>query len=318
MTHSGVILALFFTGGLAAVAAALNMGGGDNKRVVQRIALMTGNARESKRRQAASAVQTHLQQFDGSVRRIFSFGMPRTWAMTANTLALAASAAAFGAASWVFADALVGVSPLLSLAAAAAGFVLGPRLVLSRQQKRAETAFVEAFPDAVDSVTRMLQAGMPIAPALRSVANEAPPPVSGVFNNIADQMNIGVTIADALDTSSRQIGLPDFRFFAVAVVLQSATGGNLVATLERLSEIMRKRRTVRKKAKAVTSEVRFAAYLLGALPFVTIGALLVIQPDYLNILFGDPRGHMVLWIAVGLLGAAALSIRAMMASVTNV
>jgi tight adherence protein B len=318
MTHTGIILALIFTGGLAAVAAALGMGTSGNQRLVQRMALVTGDAREAKRRQAISAIRTHLRQFDGGVRRIFSFGMPRTWAMTANTLALSASAAGFGAASWFVAGEMIGVSPLLALAAAAAGFMLGPRFILSRQQKLAETAFTEAFPDAVDSVTRMLQAGMPVASALRAVATEAPPPVNGVFNNIADQMNIGVTISDALDTSSRQIGLPDFRFFAVAVVLQSATGGNLVATLERLSEIMRKRRAVRKKAKAVTSEVRFAAYLLGALPFVTIGALLVIQPDYLNILFNDPRGHIVLWIAIGLLTAAALSIRAMMNSVNNV
>lgn len=318
MTHASIILALFFTGGLAAVMAALSMGGSDSKRVVQRIALVTGDMRGSKRRQTASAVRGHFQQFDGSVRRVFSYGMPRTWAMTANTIALLAGAAGFGAAAWLFADALVGVPPVPALAAGAAGFVLGPRFILSRQQKAAETAFTEAFPDAVDSVTRMLQAGMPVASALRSVANEAPEPVKGVFNNIADQMNIGVTIADALDTSSRQIGLPDFRFFAVAIVLQSATGGNLVATLDRLSEIMRKRRAVRKKAKAVTSEVRFAAYLLGALPFVTIGALLVIQPDYLNVLFNDPRGHIVLWMAVGLLTAAALSIRAMMNSVNNV
>jgi tight adherence protein B len=318
VTHSAIILALFFTGGLAAVASALTMGGGNNKRLLQRVALATGNMRELKQQQAASAAQTQSRQFGGTVRRVFSFGMPRTWAMTANWVVLVAGAAGLGGAAWLFAREVVGFSPLLTLAATAAGFMIGPRFILSRQQKRAEKAFGEAFPDAVDSVTRMLQAGMPIASALRAVASEAPPPVSGVFNNIADQMNIGVTIADALDTSSKNIGLPDFRFFAVAVVLQSATGGNLVATLERLSEIMRKRRAVRKKAKAITSEVKFTAYLLGALPFVTIGGLLAIQPDYLNILFTDPRGRMVVWIAVGMLAAAVLTIRGLMGSINNV
>lgn len=317
MTQAGFALAFFLTAGIAGVAVAYHMGRGDRKRMAQRMALVIeGEGR--KRRQASSPIWTHLAQFDGSVRQIFSFGMDRTWAMTANTLMLSATAFCVGIATWFVARDVIGLSPLLSALATVGGLVMSPRYILARQQQRTEAAFIEAFPDAVDSVTRMLQAGMPIASALRSVASEATPPVSTIFINIADQTNIGVTLADALDASSRTIALPDFRFFAVAVVLQSATGGNLVGTLEKLSEIIRKRRAVRRKAKAVTSEVRFAAYILGALPFLTIGSLLVIQPDYLDVLFVDPRGRMVIGIAAGMLLMAALSIRTMMASVTNV
>lgn len=317
MTLAGFALAFFLTAGIAGMAIAYDMGRRDRKHMAQRMALVIeGEGR--KRRQAASPIWTHLAQFDGSVRKIFSFGMARTWAMTANTLMLSITAFCAGAGMWFVARDVVGLSPMMTVLASVFGLVMAPRYILARQQKRTEAAFIEAFPDAVDSVTRMLQAGMPIASALRSVASEAPPPVNTIFINIADQTNIGVSLADALDASSKTIALPDFRFFAVAVVLQSATGGNLVGTLEKLSEIIRKRRAVRRKAKAVTSEVRFAAYILGALPFLTIGGLLVIQPDYLDVLFADPRGHMVIGIAVGMLSMAALSIRTMMASVTNV
>jgi tight adherence protein B len=318
MTQAVYVVAFLMTLGVVGIGIALRMGSGDRKRMSQRITLITESAASAKRPQDSVGSRMRLAQFDSTVRGIFGLGMGRSWAMTANTLVLSILAVAGGAALWFFTRQVIGLSPLLSMLAAAAGFVMAPRFVLKRQQRTAEAAFSEAFPDAVDSVTRMLQAGMPITSALRAVGNETMPPVSRVFNNIADQTNMGVSISDAVDASSKHIGLADYRFFAVAIVLQSSTGGNLVSTLDKLSGILRKRRAVRKKAKAATSEVRFAAYILGALPFVTIGALLFIQPNYLNILFTDPRGHMLIGIAAGLLFLAAVSIRTMMASISNV
>ncbi len=317
MTHAVFAMVFLLLAGVAALGAAFNVGRRERRHMAQRVARVAENAREASRQNGAS-VGAQLAQFDGSVRGIFSFGMPRTWAMTANALILTASAGIAGMVAWFVARYGIGFSPFLAGLTMAGGFIMVPRFILARQQWQAETAFTEAFPETLDSVTRMLQAGMPIAAALRSVGNEAPSPINGVFGKIADQTNIGVSISDALDASSRRIGLPDFRFFAVAIVLQSTTGGNMVSTLERLSEIIRKRRAVRKKAKAVTAEVRFAAYILGALPFLTVGALLVIQPDYLDVLFADPRGHVVMGIAAGLLALAALSIRTLMGSVNNV
>jgi tight adherence protein B len=101
------------------------------------------------------------------------------------------------------------------------------------------------------------------------------------------------------------------------VSLQHSTGGNLVQTLDILSQIMRKRRAVRMKAKAVTSEIRLSAYVLGGLPFVTSAAILVIQPNYLTPLFNDPRGQMILAIAVGGLTLSVWAMRMMMKSVSS-
>ncbi|HKJ60857.1 MAG TPA: type II secretion system F family protein, partial [Hyphomicrobiales bacterium] len=102
-----------------------------------------------------------------------------------------------------------------------------------------------------------------------------------------------------------------------SVNLQYATGGNLVFTLESLASVIRKRRAVRAKAKALTSEIRMSAYVLGSLPLLTLSALLIIQPDYLSPLIYDPRGHTILAMAAGGLLLSMITMKKMMKSVTN-
>jgi tight adherence protein B len=192
-----------------------------------------------------------------------------------------------------------------------------PRALLLKQQRKAENLFMDLFPDAIDTIVRMLRAGLPMVPAMRVVGDEGEPPVDEVFAMIADQVGIGIPIEQALDAASRHVGLEDFRFFAVAVLLQYSAGGNIAATLDMLSGIMRKRRAVRMKAKSATAEIRLTGYVLGSLPFITIGILLILQPGYLDPLFADPRGHIVLGAAAGLLVLSSVTMRLMMRSVTG-
>ena len=152
---------------------------------------------------------------------------------------------------------------------------------------------------------------------MQTVAIESKPPVSEAFGEISDRAKIGVPLKDALDESSRKIGLPDFSFFTVAVSLQYASGGNLTQTLEILSDIVRKRRAMRLKANASTGEIRMTAYTLGALPVFTTGALLVTNPGYLVPLWSDPRGHYILGAAGSLLLLAFLSMRMMVRSASS-
>ena len=147
---------------------------------------------------------------------------------------------------------------------------------------------------------------------ISTVGQEAEPPLSTVFVKIADQTDIGLPLDQALATTSDSVDNPDFRFFAVAVALQQATGGNLTVTLETLSQIIRKRRAVRLKARAATSEVRISGIVLGAIPFVVTGLLLTVAPDYLAPLFADPRGNIILGMAVLGLLLAGITMRAMM------
>lgn len=260
--------------------------------------------------------QTRTPRFDTRLRRAFVGNRP-IWGMKTSGLSLLAMASVTAAVVFLvtyfgFHWPLWLVTPL----ALAAAFVL-PRVILLRQQKQADQQFTDLFPDAVVAIARMLRAGLPITTAVHSVSRESPPPVNSVFATISDQIDIGTPIEVALDASSRQIGLADFRFFTMAIVMQHLTGGNLAATLEVLADIIRRRRAVRLKARATTAEIRVSAYVLASLPFLIVGTLLIIQPGYLAPLVNDPRGHIILIIAAAGLVLGGLTMRQMMRSVTQ-
>jgi len=200
------------------------------------------------------------------------------------------------------------VAVLLGLTAA----LMLPRLLLLREQSQAEEKFINFFPDAVDMCVRMLRAGLPISSAIRATGAEAPAPVNGVFKAVGDQLEIGIPFDEALATTAERIAIPDFRFFSVSAALQRATGGNLATTLEILSDIMRKRRAVRLKAHATTAEVRVSAYILGAMPFLVTGVLLLAQPGYLAPLLADPRGKIIIGAATASLLMGFMTMSQMM------
>ncbi|PNG27147.1 type II secretion system F family protein [Methylocella silvestris] len=264
----------------------------------------------------AELVKTRTKKFDAQARRIFTIGIEHTWAMQASSLALVVIAVASAGGAWALSHNILGFSRVLAAGMAFFASYLGPRLLLARRQKKAERQFMDLFPDAVDTVARMIRAGLPITAAVRTIASEGTVPVSTVFAMIADELKIGVPIEQTLDASSQKIGLADFRFFAVAVALQYSTGGNLTATLETLAQIVRKRRALRLKAKAATGEIRVTAYALGGIPVLTSAALFVLQPGYLAPLWTDPRGPVILMTAAGLLLLAYLSMRMIMRGVT--
>jgi tight adherence protein B len=246
------------------------------------------------------------------LRRIVSLGLSHTWGTRTNATTLLLLAALAALIVWTLAGPVLHFSSWIALPAALAALVLLPRFLLKREQSKAEKAFTSLFPDAVDMGVRMLRAGLPITAAVRAIGEEAAPPVNGVFKTLADQVEIGIPFEQALAATGEEVGLPDFRFFSVAVALQRATGGNLASTLEILSEIMRKRRAVRLKAQATTGEVRVSAYILGAIPFAVLGILLLVQPGYLAPLLTDPRGKIIIGAASAMLLLGFLTMRRMM------
>jgi tight adherence protein B len=206
----------------------------------------------------------------------------------------------------------------LTLPGAAALSIVLPRAILRRQQSRAEAAFMNHFPAAIDMAIRMLRAGLPVTAIVRVIGREAPSPINQVFTRLADQLEIGLSFTEALNAMSERIGLADFRFFVMAVSLQSDTGGNLATTLETLSAIIRKRREIRLQARSSTAEVRVSALLLGGLPLLVTVLLLVTNPRYLLPLFADRRGNLIVLVALAMLGFGVVSMRQMMRRVTRV
>lgn len=249
---------------------------------------------------------------DEFIGAVFSFRKTHPWGTHSRSPTLLTIAFLGGAVIWWATGPMLRLPGWIAVPLVIAAFFGGPHLKLSLEQGEVEAAFTDRFPAAIDSIIRMLRAGLPISAAIRAVADEPSPPVDAVFRMLADQMDIGIPLDAALAAAGQRIEIPDFRFFTVAVALQAATGGNLTTTLDILSEIIRKRRTMRLKAQAVTAEVRMTAYILAAIPLVIVAGLLAINPGYLSPMVNDPRGRMLVAIAISSLTIGFLTMRQMM------
>jgi tight adherence protein B len=252
-----------------------------------------------------------------TLARLLLLDTNHPWQLQVPVYMLLLSAAAGAGVAWMLLRVFLDLPFEICAAVAAFAAVLGPRIVLAWKKARIDAAFLAGFPDAVDATVRMLRAGLPITSAIRTVGQECPAPTNAVFLRMANQMSIGLPLTSALQSASQLVRLRDFRFFCAAVILQQSSGGNLVSTLEELSQIMQKRRIMRAKARAATSEVRFTAYVLGALPFVVIAAMLWAAPDYLMPLFDDKRGHLILVAGMAGLTLAFFVMRAMLRSINS-
>ncbi len=302
----------------AAFAGIYLAGRGRRLEIERRFSLVREAQMKSQPQQSySSALQGADEKLGGHVKSFVTLGAGYSWGMHATPGALAATAFVSAGAVWFVSARGFGLPVWLALAASVGSAFLGPRILLKRQQERANRDFSKYFPDAVDMIARMLRGGMPITFAIQVAGNEAPPPVNKVFTMVSGQLGIGIPVAEALDKASMYVALPDFRFFAVAAIMQYSTGGNLITTLEDLSQIMRRRQFMRLKAKAVSAEIRFSAYVLGALPVLVAGALFLIQPDYLTPLFENRRGHFILALAAAGLLLSFFTMRQMIRSISR-
>ena len=254
---------------------------------------------------------------NGWVKFFFSANMPHRWGMTARWPQLLIIGLAAATVVALFFGKLLHMPVVVVAACAAAGFYLLPRQILKNEEIKAEQDFLNQFPDAIDMIVRMVRAGMPMSVAIRSTASETTGRVKEHLTTLADQLELGMMFEEAMVAASERVGLPDFRFFAVAVSLQHATGGNIAATLEILSDIIRKRKVARSKARSTTAEVRASAIILSCLPFVVIAGLLLFAPSYLRPLVTDSRGNVIVGVAIALLLTGYLIMRQMMLKATR-
>jgi tight adherence protein B len=184
----------------------------------------------------------------------------------------------------------------------AAGFGL-PHYVIGRLGQRRLNKFTELFPDAIDLMVRGLKSGLPISECINTAAREIIDPVGTEFSNVSDRMRFGVMLEDALWETAERLDTPDFKFFAISLGVQRETGGNLAETLANLSDILRRRKQMKLKIKAISSEARASSYILGSLPFLMVAILLFVNADYVMTLFNDPRGVTMVVIGLGMLVA---------------
>jgi tight adherence protein B len=188
-----------------------------------------------------------------------------------------------------------------------------PHFAVSFLIKRRVNKFNSNFPDAIELMVRGLRSGLPITETLGIVAGEITGPVGIEFRAVADKMKIGRTMEAALQETSDRLGTAEFQFFVITLAIQRETGGNLAETLSNLADVLRKRGQMKLKIRAMSSESKASAYIVGSLPFIVFTLVYMINPSYMGGFFTDQR-----LIVAGLGGLCWMSIGAfIMAKMVN-
>ena len=180
----------------------------------------------------------------------------------------------------------------------------GPHFVIGKMIKRRVVKFNSNFPDAIELMVRGLRSGLPITETLGIVAGEISGPVGVEFRIVADKMKIGRTMEAALQDTADRIGTPEFQFFVITLAIQRETGGNLAETLSNLADVLRKRAQMKLKIRAMSSESKASAYIVGSLPFVVFTLVWMINPHYMQGFFSDQRLEVaglggIVWMGIG-------------------
>ena len=174
--------------------------------------------------------------------------------------------------------------------------------------ERFRMRFLAEFPDAIDLIVRAVRAGIPVTQAISTVGDSAAEPVRSTFRTMGDSLRVGADLKEVLTQAADRLMIADFSFFTVYLLLQRETGGSLGETLDELSSIIRTRRDIRLKTRALTAEGRITTKIISAVPFVMIGALFVVNRTYVMLLFDTHAGRVMLTIAAVLLTIGLLTI----------
>jgi tight adherence protein B len=190
-------------------------------------------------------------------------------------------------------------------AAFAAGLGL-PRWVLGFLAKKRTKKFTESFSDALDIIVRGIKSGLPVHDCLRIIGAETPEPLAGEFRRLTENIGMGMSIEQALEKMYQRMPTSELRFFIIVLVIQQKTGGNLAEALNNLSSVLRSRKLMREKIKALSSEALASAWIIGCLPPSVVMLIMVTAPTYMTKMFTDPRGNLMLmgagiWMTIGVL-----------------
>lgn len=169
-----------------------------------------------------------------------------------------------------------------------------PHLFLGSRIAGRSRRFVTLLPDAIDLIVRGIRSGLPVAEAINSIGEEMGEPVGSTFREVTGNLRLGMTMDEALWTAARRLQIQEFKFFVISLSIQQETGGNLAEILQNLSHMIRRREQVKLKIKAMSSEARASAMIIGSLPFIMSVVIYLVNPDYIMQLFTDPRGWLLL------------------------
>jgi tight adherence protein B len=224
----------------------------------------------------------------GSEATIFSFWM---WSIVSclGTLALC----------W-----MMGTSAMVTILLGFTGFFGVPRWVLKKRVKRRQNKFLSEFPDCLDGMMRLLKSGMPISEAIAMTARDYTGPMGEEMSKVYEAQRVGDTLPQAVQKMAVRIPLPEVQMFSTAIVIQTQTGSSLSEVLGNLSNVIRQRFRLRRKVEALSAEAKISAMIIGALPVVVVGALYLLNREYIALLWTTPTGKLLsygalTWMAIG-------------------
>jgi tight adherence protein B len=153
-------------------------------------------------------------------------------------------------------------------------------------------------------LVRGLKSGMPVSETLSVIAKEIAGPVGEEFKLVVEKIKIGKSMEESLQDTADRLGTAEFQFFVITLAIQRETGGNLAETLANLADVLRKRAQMKLKIRAMSSESKASAYIVGSLPFFVFGMIWMVNQKYLAGFFYEPRLMIAglggaLWMAIG-------------------
>jgi tight adherence protein B len=200
---------------------------------------------------------------------------------------------------------VVSHNPLIALALGAGGAAGAPRWTIAMLASRRRQKFTSEFPSATDIIVRGVKSGLPINGCLKVIARESPEPLGGEFGRLVENMGIGLSTDQALEKLYTRMPTAEVRFFSIVLAIQQKTGGNLAEALNNLSSVLRARKLMVEKIKALSGEAVASAFIIGAMPPGVMIMIQLMTPSYMAPMFNDPRGHVMLaggalWMGIGI------------------
>jgi tight adherence protein B len=195
-----------------------------------------------------------------------------------------------------------GLLPAVAMAFAA-GLGL-PRWILIFLKRRRERRFIDGFADAVDVIVRGVKAGLPLGDCLKIVANDAAEPVRSEFRAVIETQTIGMPLGDACARLYESVPLPEANFFGIVISIQQKAGGNLSEALGNLSRVLRDRKKMQAKIRAMSMEAKASAVIIGSLPIAVMLLVYITSPNYIELLWTTELGRLMLaccvaWMSIG-------------------
>lgn len=263
----------------------------------ERRRLVEDTLREIEARERAKARRNPRPTLIGRMRQ-GGLGWSRSTYMTFSALmAVVGCAAGLG---------IFGLGNVPSLALGATAGLLVPHLYVSRCRNRRLRAFSAEFPNSLDVIVRGVQAGLSLIDCLEIISREAQEPVRREFSGLLHDQTMGVPLDEAVERLAIRVPLTEANFFAIVIAIQSRTGGNLAEALSNLAKVLRDRKAMQAKIKALSAEATASAMIIGSMPPIVALMLYLTSPDYVGLLFTTTAGNIALagsavWMTTGCL-----------------